>query len=615
MPYDTLVMSAATAEITRALGARVAKIYQPRAMDVVIHLRKPGFDRALLLSASPEASRVQFTTLAIENPKFPPMFCMLLRKHLEGARLSGVERVPFERILSLRFDGRDDMGVPQVYTLLAEMMGRRSNIVLLDRAGVITDALKRSSLDVNQAREVLPGSRYSPPPARARISPLDLEPDTLAAWALEDPSRRLEDVLVDRVAGLGPALSRHVVSVGRNRSGPVSPGLTALAVAVVAALREAFSNHAPTAFSPVVYWDGERPVDYYCFPLDHLSGFESRRYETMSDALDAYYGAKLRADRFQSLQHSLRSAVKRGLDRAVSRLDSQQQDLAEGMKAEQYRLFGELLTAYGARIERSQEVRLPNYYEEAAPEVTIPLNPSMDAQANAQAYFKKYAKAKAAREQAGSRLRKTRAEISYLEQVAETIDLATTEGPLCEIRDELAAEGYIAATDHGRHGTTGRVAKTGRRAGGGGGAGPGGRSGPVGGTTGASEPVAMRSSEGFEILVGRNNRQNDLLWRNAKPEDVWLHAKNVPGAHVILRYSRDAGRPPEVWPAERSLLEAASLAAHHSKGRNNTKVQVDYTLARHVWKPRGAKPGMVLYDHERTIVVAPDPAPIGCTPR
>ena len=603
MPYDTLVMTAVAAEISQAIGARVTRIHQPRAQDVAIRLRKPGLDRALLLSASPGASRVHFTDAAGENPKFPPMFCMLLRKHLEGARLSGVEQAPHERILFLRFEGRDDMGVPRDYSIIAEIMGRRSNIILVDESRTVVDAVRRAALDVNQAREVMPGRPYSPPPSRPRVDPSLLSAESLAAWISADPSKSVGDVLVERVAALSPALARHAVSMASRTVAERLPGAAPpvhdLAVSVVEVLRSLLQPGAAPRFSPIVYWDGVRPIDYYCFPLDHLHGVSAQAFATMSEALDAFYRAKLEADRFQSLAQSLRSAVRRALERAASRLESQRLDLAEGMKADQYRLFGELLTAYGKDLPRSSEARLPNYYVDGSPEVVIPLDPSLDAHANARVYFKKYAKAKAAREQAGAREARTLEEIAYLEQVAETIDQAAEEQHLLEIRDELAGEGYLPRADHDRPALPGRPC---------GAAGPRDRVGgsPRSGANTAS--IVARSSEGFEILVGRNNRQNDILWRNAKPDDIWLHSKNMPGAHVILRYSREAGKPPEAWPPEKSLLEAAALAAYYSKGRNNAKVQVDYTLARHVWKPKGAKPGMVLYDHERTLVVQPAPA-------
>jgi len=606
VPFDTLVLASVAREIREMTGARVMKIYQPRNPDVVIHLRKQGIERRLLISSAPDSARVHFTESRVENPKLPPMFCMLLRKHIEGSRLAAVSQPPHERILYLDFEGRNELGIPETHTIAAEIMGRRSNIILLDGSRTILDAVKRATLDTNRAREILPGRPYIPPPSRPRTSPERLTAEALDGWLADDPSLSCEEMLVNRVMGVGPAVARHACAAGVRDTGRI-------ASEIKTAFQGTFQADPSGPVGPakaLVYMDGSRPFDYYCFHLAQYDVLARRQYPSMSAAIDAFHRAKADEEAFKSLAHSLRAVMKRARDKAASRLESQRMDLSEGMKANEYRLFGELLTAYGAPISGTAEVRLPNYYVEGSPEIVIPLDPSLNGRQNAQAYFKKYAKAKAAREQSEKRISSTEAELSYLEQVDHTIDQARTIDDLLEVKEELASQGYVSqgtrAADRGSNGPR-----------------------KTGGGTGALRPFVVKSPGGCEILVGKNNRENDIITRSAQPEDVWLHARQMPGAHVILRYPREAGRPPEGWPPEDLLGEAAALAAHFSKGRGNTKVPVDYTFARHVWKPRGAKPGMVLYDHQRTLFVKPrDPLagvlnetanqvadPTGSTPR
>jgi predicted ribosome quality control (RQC) complex YloA/Tae2 family protein len=524
---------------------------------------------------------------------------MLLRKYLEGSRLVAVRQPPYERLLFLVFEGRGEMGENRPVTLVAEIMGRRSNILLLDGAGRILDAARRAPAGANPAREVLPGAPYVAPPRKHGTSPNALTADMVARWLRQNPAKPVEELLLENVTGIGPALSRHVCILAgldgprRGDTGNEAPE------ALVLTLRSAFGLDPKQAGqSPVVYFSGPAVLDYYCFHLAQHSGLRYESFSSMSEALDRYFARKLEEERFAALSRALRSAVKRGLERASSRLASQRRDLEEGMRADLYRLYGELLTVRSSEVPRGATVaRLPNYYADGAPEVSIPLDPALDALQNARAYFKKYAKAKVAREEAERRLGTTEAEIAYLEQVGETIEHAGSIPALEEIRDELCDGGYMPADAPAR------------------GAGAAGGRGEMPRTVSASRPLSLRSSDGYEIVVGRNNKQNDSLTRSARPEDVWLHARGTPGAHVILRHPGDAGKPPIGWPPEGALLEAAALAAHYSKARGNTKVQVDYTFARHVWKPRRARPGMVLYDHEKTLVVRPDSRVTECTPR
>ncbi len=596
MAFDGLMLAAVVGEFQKALlPGRVNRVYQPSDWELVLHVYAGGRERRLLVSVHPQWARIHLTRLPTENPGTPPAFCMLLRKHLEGARLLGIEQPDWERLCRLRFGAVDELGLPAERVLVAEVMGQHSNVVLLDGQGKILDAMRRVSLTRNPYREVLPGRAYVPPPSQHKLDPLDRD---LANRFREDwqPQREGADplwqVLQRRLAGFSPDSAREAAL----RAGQ-DPRAAAGGADLDACLREAaaLAQKAASEPEPCAYLapDG-RVAAYAPFPLHQDPGLEVRPYPGTGDLLDEIWHHAAIRERFERLRDSLRRTLTRELARNRKKLALQAEALREAAGADRLRLLGELLTSYRHLVPPGATlVRLPNYHDPAGAEVEVPLQSDWSPIQNAQAYFRQYQKARATLAGAREHYDRTREEIRYLEQVEATLDLVASLPELQEIHRELAEGGYL------------RVRAKPRAAGGGGTRRGGGREKGAAGAP-ASEPLRHRSSDGLAILVGKNNRQNDLLTlKQAGPDDLWLHTKEIPGSHVILQLP--PGRGPEDLPP-RSLREAALLAAYHSKARQSSQVPVDYTLRRHVRKPPGAKPGMVIYDHHHTIYVTPSEA-------
>lgn len=628
MSFDGLMLAATVREAAASLtGARVNKVYQPGDHEIVLHLWGRAANHKLLISAHPQHARLHLTALSFENPPTPPAFCMLLRKHLEGSRLLSIEQPGWERVAFLRFSGTDELGLPSERILVAETMGRSSNLILLDGERRVLAALRRSSAD--SVRPVWPGQPYVPPPAQDKVDPLGPElfdrlRQAVAGAGLDfaagAPAGAVElranaasadalASLVQRtVAGFSPVNAREAVhrawqgSAAAALAEPVTAGaaagaLSASIAGLAAAAREQPQPHAHplangrTAFAP--------------FPLTHLgAGAPAETFATCWQLLDHVFGARIAVERLEQQRNALARQVREQLARHQRKLQRQQEALAAAAEADHLRLCGELLTASLHAIPPgAASVRLANWYDPDGGDIEIALDPQLSPAANAQQYFKRFRKAQATLTGAGAQAEKTQAELAYLEQVEQMIAQAATLDDVAEIRAELAGEGYIRLRpQRDRSRLAGERPRQGRRAH----AGHGRRSGD-GGRRGAgghepSPPLQFRSSDGLDILVGRNNRQNDwLTLRRAAPDDIWLHAKELPGSHVVLVLPPGVSEPPP-----RSLQEAAALAALHSKGRQSGQVPVDYTARRHVHKPRGAKPGMVIYDHHRTVYARPD---------
>lgn len=599
MPFDGLMLAAVVHELRSSLPARVNKVYQPSETELVLHLfttapgQTGGERRRLLISAHPQWARLHWTWSERENPSVPPPFCMLLRKHLEGSRLVRVEQPGWERIARLTFTGVDELGEPVERILIAETMGKHSNVILIEAGGRILDALRRVPGSVNEYRAVLPGRTYVDPPTQNKLDPLQPDLADALEQALLAPANPLAptnplllwEAVQRHVAGYSPLLAKEAVTRAGQRPDAAPGALTRVEVAALAQALAAMAQAARAASGPA--FAVTAPTRAFApFSLRSLPARPDavRTYESPSRMLDDWHTALATEDAFATR----RSRIARLLQKELERLRKKQGLQAESVKsaedAEQLRLFGELLTAHLHTVKPgAASCRVPNWYEDGAPEVEIPLNPHLSPADNAQRYFKQYAKAKSTCAQAAEQLAKTEAELSYLEQVDVSLQNATTIDDLAELEQELAAQGY----ESGHRVAAQRAKRKG--------------AGRPGQTARVPTPLRFRTSDGWQVLVGKNNRQNDwLTLRVAQPDDYWLHTKDIAGSHVILRVPPGAGEPPS-----QSLLEAAMIAAYHSKGRQSAQVPVDVTLRRHVRKPPGAKPGMVIYDHHRTLYVTP----------
>ena len=565
MPLDALCLTALAEELRPTVeGARIDKIYQPTRDEAVLYLRSQAGNVRLLLSARPGSPRAHLTTLVWENPDKPPMFCMLLRKHLQGARILALEQPPLERILTLRMEALDELGDRVERRLVLECMGRSANLILLDGAGRILDCIRRVEGDLARGqRQLLPGLFYRQPPESDKPNPFTMDEDQLAA-ALENPAgREPEKLLLDTFTGLSPLIARELAF----RAG----GAEHLA----AELEKLGRLVKEKSYTPILLVRDGQPADFTFLPiLQYGPATESVPQESFSALLDGFYQRREAADRVRQRGADLVKAVTSARDRTARKLANQRRELEATKDRERLRQLGDILTSNLHVMEKGMAVlRALDFYDLEGGEVDIKLDPLLTPQQNAAKYYKEYNKAKTAEEMLTIQIGKGERELEYLNSVLENLDLAEGERDLQEIRQELADTGYL------RRGKT--AARREKRV--------------------AGKPMEFRSTAGLRITVGKNNSQNDLLTAKlAHKSDIWLHTQKIHGSHVILWL--EGGQADA-----RSLTEAAVLAATFSQARDGKKVPVDYTPVKYVKKPAGARPGMVVYTTYQTAVVDPDP--------
>ena len=569
MPFDAIFMTALAGELRQALtGGKVDKLYQPARDEAVLHMRAGRDNVRLLLSASPAHPRAQLTHVPRENPETPPMFCMLLRKHFTGARLLELAQPSMERLLDFRFETLDELGDRVERRLVLECIGRKSNLIMLDGAGRITDCMRRAEVDLSAKRPVMPGLFYAPPEPTGRLDPAAMAPEELRSFVLANaPEGDGQDKwLLDTFNGLSPLTARELVFQGEGTREGLADRLAQLMERVKAG-----------DFTPTVLLREGRPFDFTFQPiLQYGPAVELKRYPTFSALLDDFYEQKEAQERVKQRGQDFIRSVTQARNRTAKKIANQEADLARTAGREKLRRYGDIITTNFYAMSRGQSVlRAQDYYDPACPEVDIPLDPLLTPQQNAARYYKDYKKAQKAEEMLTLQIEKNRGELDYLDSVLQMITLSEGDRDLQEIRQELMDNGYLK--QHRRKMTAKGKQKIVH-----------------------AKPLEFRSSGGLTILVGKNNSQNDrLTHREADKRDLWLHAQKLHGSHVILK---TGGLPPD----ERSLTEAAMLAAWFSQGRDSGQVPVDYTPVKAVKKPAGAKPGYVIYHTYQTLYVTPD---------
>lgn len=579
MAFDGLVMAAVARELAHKLiGGRLEKIHQPGASELVlvIHTRERGKQK-LFISADARDARIHLTERSYVNPLAPPIFCMVLRKHLEGGRIRSVEQVGLERVLKFSVDSRDELGRPGEKLIFCEVMGKHSNVILVDPANnSIADGIHRYSHSVSRYREVLPNRPYLAPPEQGKLDPRLMTEEQFRTAALgSDLEVTLSGFLLQNIAGVGPQTCRELVV----RAGlPQDYHLEHCGEYELNQLWRQLlwlrSMLVEGTFEPTLLLDRRgQPLDFAALDLTHLR-CHGKEHSEMSRVLDRYYENENQRRLLESHRQSLLQITRKEMARFKKKVALHKKSLDLAEQGDQYRIYGELLTANLYRLDQGSEARVENFYDPTNQEVVIPLEPNRSPAENAQLYFKKYLKAKNTREAVLSHLEQAETELSYLEAVENTLLYAMDPEDLTEIRTELEEQAYLKPRLQAQKKTKKEQAR------------------PL--------PLSFVSSDGFTILVGKNNKQNDYLTlRLAGDEDIWLHTKDIPGSHVIIRVNQR----PEV--PEQTLVEAASLAAWFSKSRQAGKVPVDYTQRCNVRKPKGAKPGMVIYDNQRTVTVIP----------
>jgi predicted ribosome quality control (RQC) complex YloA/Tae2 family protein len=559
---------------TAVLGSKVDKIYQPNHEEIFLFMRSKEGTQKLLLSARANSARIHLVDTTPENPKYPPMLCMLLRKRLVGARLMQIRQPGLERVLLLDFDGTNELGDTVRMTLAMEIMGRYSNIVFIDDKGKIIDALKRVDAEMSSERLILPGLTYQLPPPQDKLCLLNTQPQEILNQIEALPAdMQLQKALLHTLQGISPVVCREIQYQVGNGDDVLNHSLTPeqriRTLKVLTNLKNTILNISGT---PTMAIGTVKPLDF-SFILIRQYGTTSQciRKSSFSLLLDDFYGKRDQIDRMRVKSQDLLHILTTASDRLSRKINNQRAELTACAKRDELRICGDILNANLYRIPKgSKSIQLENFYTPDQALITIPLNPALSPSQNAQKYYKSYRKARTAQEMLTIQISNAKDELAYLDSVFEELSRAEMERDLNEIRAELTEQGYIK-----HHKGKKQKAEV-------------------------TQPLHFQTSDGFKVLVGRNNRQNDLLTlKQSHKNDVWFHTQKIPGSHVILVTN---GKE----PTDTAISEAAGLAAYHSRGQGSAQVPVDYTLVRYVSKPQGAKPGMVIYVNQKTLYATPD---------
>lgn len=564
MPLDAITISGLVFELNDKLeGGRIDKIQQPEKDILLISLRSKGKNRRLLVCGSSGGARIHLTENNLENPAEPPMFCMLMRKHLVGAKIISVTQPDMERMIVLELDTHDELGINSRKKLVCEMMGRSSNVILVGQDGRIIDCMRRADCAGESGRSMLPGMIYRLPPKQDKrnffnISPAEIDEECRNA----DERIAADKWLLNRFAGLSPLICRELSYRAGGDYGMLPSYLKALKDTVAGGI-----------FSPNMLIRDEKPLDFSFMPIrQYGEGSGCIAYDDFSSLLDGFYSKRDKAEQQRRRSHELQHAVKIARERLIRKLAAQKQELQQTENMEEIRKKAELVTANIYKLKKGDRVlNCEDYYEADCPEISIELDPLKTPQQNSAALFKQYNKLKGAKEHLNVLVVQGEAQLDYLSSVMEELERAESEKDISDIRQELVATGYL------RKKKNSKPEKNRKQA-----------------------PMHFVSDDDFEILVGRSNAQNDeLTTKLARRTDIWLHTQRVHGSHVII--SCEGLEPPE-----NTLLQAASLAVYYSQGREGGKTPVDYTMVKFVRKPSGSMPGKVIYTDYKTVFAEAD---------
>lgn len=550
-------------------NGRVDKISQPEKDEIVIHIRTFEGKYKLLLSASSENPRVHFTEQSKQNPKTAPMFCMLLRKHIGSAKILSIAQIDFERIVKITFESYDEFGDLTKKHIIAEIMGRHSNIILVNDDMKILDSVKHVDFTMSSVRQILPGLTYQYPPVQAKTPLIDVTADTEFHFS---PLKSCDKALMDNISGISPLTAREIVYGVFGRTDTKASELnlnkeSALKAAVIRFAERIKNND----FAPCMLESNGRLID---FSSTETAQYESTasvtKYESISKLLDDFYAIRDMRERMRQKSADLVKILNNATERVTKKLTLLEKTISDAEDKEKYKIYGDLITANIYAIhDGDKSAVVCNYYEADMPEIEIPLDVRLSPSQNAQKYYKKYTKCKVAETEAAKQLKAAREDLDYLESTLTALDNAENAADLTAIRAELIREGYINRKASAQKPT-------------------------------ASKPMHFVSEDGFDVYVGKNNTQNDYLTlKFANSGDMWFHTKNIHGSHTVIKLGLDKDIP------KSTMLFAAQLAAYYSKARNSSQVPVDYTQIKNVKKPSGAKPGMVIYDSYNTVYVTP----------
>lgn len=556
---------------TEAIGARVSQIYQPNRDELIFALRSFSGNKKLLISSRANSPRVNFCLDTPENPAQPPMFCMLLRKRIGGGKLVSVRQNECDRVLFLDFECINELGDEETITVVCEIMGMYSNVIIVNSDGLIIDALKRVDLTMSSKRLVLPNIKYELPEAQDKLNILEATAEQIVKAVSEIKTEMsLNKALLSVIQGISPIVCREIeYRVFEGATNRINGILYDKLISEIAKLKQTVEDCS--GMPCIVTREDGKPMDFSFVPIKQYGELvKVTCFDSFSDLLENFYAARDSRERMRVKSQSLVKLLTNTAERISRKINKQQIELKQCENREHFRICGDLLQANLYRIERGADfIDVENFYDENYGSLRIKLNPALSPAANAQKYYKDYQKAKNAENVLVEQLEKGKNELEYIGSVLDSVNRAENENDLIQIREELTEQGYLKSQ------------KSKRR------------------QAAAFPPLEFKSSDGFKILVGRNNKQNDMLTlKSASKNDMWLHTKDIHGSHTIIVAD---GR--EI--SETAIIEAARIAAYHSKAQNSSGVPVDYTLVRYVSKPSGAKPGMVIYVNNRTVYVTP----------
>lgn len=569
MAFDGITIVCMKEELNRLLvGGRIQKIAQPEKDELMITIKNNSSQYRLLISVDPSLPLVYLTSTNKTSPMTAPAFCMLMRKHLQGAKILDITQPGLERVINIHLEHYNELGDLCRKYIIIELMGKHSNLIFTDDKFCIIDSIKHVSQMISSVREVLPQREYFIPKTELKEDLFQLTKDQFVK-RMEAEELPLEKSLYSIITGLSPAMAKIICFEAKVEGAIEGSKLNLEQMdALWSALTSLKERILQNKFEPSIVYEAGKPLDYFVLPSHYFDHKEIERFESIHQLLEKFYAMKNQLIRIKQKSTDLRRIVNTALERNIKKAELQRKQLLDTEKREQFRIYGELLHTYGYEAKpQDKELLVMNYY--TGEELLIPLNPELSAAENAKKYFEKYNKMKRTYESLSKLVEDTETEISHLESVSNALDIALLEEDLIQIKEELTLEGYIKRKSGKKEKVT-------------------------------SVPYHFLSTDGFHIYVGKNNLQNDeLTFQFANGNDWWFHAKNIPGSHVILK-SEGKEVP------DRAFEEAAKLAAYYSKARGNDKVEVDYIEKKHVKKPSGAKPGFVVYYTNYSLVTNSD---------
>lgn len=574
MALDGAFLYAVKQELDVLIGGRIDKIYQPSREEIIVSIRTRQGGFKLLISASASSARIHITQMNVDNPMTPPMFCMLLRKHLGGGKLSAIRQDGLERIIYLDFECINELGDIVTVTLACEIMGKYSNLIVINNEGKIIDSIKRVDGDMSRERIVLPGMPYEFPPRDDRISFVDSDEETIRSTVSNLKNAELSKALISAFEGISPVLARewaYYTGKGKELNGAEmsSDEIDRLVFVIMMSKKALIGNDC--RFTTVTNKEGLLK-DFSFIRLNQYGNLMiTKEHTSACELLDYFYAQRDRTARLKQRANDLFRLLMNTTERITKRIANQKNELKDCEKKEDMKLKGDLLSANIYRLQKGdKKAVLENFYDESCPQIEIKLDSRLTPSQNAQKYYSEYRKSLTAEKKLAEQIALGEEELKYIDSVFDSLTRANTENEVNELRLELAEQGYIRAVR-----LKGKPPKS-------------------------NPPSEYLSSDGYTILLGRNNKQNDkLTMKTAAKTDIWLHTHNIPGSHAIIVTNGET-------PPDSTIEEAAIIAAVNSKAKDSSQVPVDYCLVKFVKKPVGAKPGMVIFTNNKTLYVTPD---------